>query len=287
MRLTVILAVLVIILIFLQVFIFRIPQAPFLSLIEGNTQSGPIVCLLEIFAVLFQLQTAVSISRLIRSMREGRQIHHNAPWKKYWHFGAAIWIVSLSLLAIILVAFTMQMSLGMRRPQELPLQNENPLFLRLSDIEQNPELERLPSRVLDQNGVDFSNNAKPSWSLLSPIQWEVKERGIIASQQWEDGSSIYTPSMTFRYFKLTIPTLGDGLIRDLSKEILSWNEIHNESYPMNQQVVPGIDQFFTRESTDYMEVFAQNGNVVIYLRVHGELAIDEVAQGAIAYLKKG
>jgi hypothetical protein len=286
----------------LQIFQLLISQTPTLSLIEGNNLFAPAICVLYLFIVGNQLQSLTSVKRLIQALREGRAIDHRANYKKHRRFGAGVALTGLAFVVAVVVICVAQIGF-LNSAETLPLENDNLLLLRLADIELDPELERAPPQPGDIErfgyDYDFLNYVQVGWSPYSPVQYTLKESGVIESRSWEEGSSgfadetvrPYHPAINeFRYFKLTFPSMGAALLRDLAKQHTELDEFEEEIYPIVELSKPGLDYFATREigaeAAKIREVFVQKGNAVICLDYFGNQTMDELAEIVAAYLAK-
>jgi uncharacterized integral membrane protein len=267
----------------LQIFTFLLQDAPILWLVEGGNSNMPIVCLLYLLIVGYIFQAAISIHRLMRLLREGKPIDHQARWKRHWRFGAAVDSASAALMLVMVASSGLHIAAMTKWVETLPLEGGNTVILRLADVEQNSALERKPSQVAFRNGVDYGNKVQRGWSIYALEQYEANENGIVEGLQWPDGSGAYSPSMEYRFFRLAFPFMANKLMLDLAKDIESWNEIHDEEFPLAERSMQGFERVLTRESGNFKEVFAHEGCIVVYGKYCGELIMDEVENTVMSF----
>jgi hypothetical protein len=279
-----IVTVLTLLVIFMLIFGFvALQRTPILILIEGQDSSLPIIALLELFVAVYSLQSALSVHRLMRSMREGRPINHQAPWKRYRGFGKVIILLS-GFLLMVMVLFSITGIISVQT-KSLPTDNDNPMLLRLADIEQEPSLERLTS-MTDRDGVDIGNCVRHGRSPFATAYYQVEESGIVEGRKWANASSTYKPSMQYRIFRLTFPQMADALISDLKKSIGN----NDELFPMTERTehtVHGMERLLTRKSGSFCEVFVHRGDIVAYVRYAGEVDMDALVDAVIRLLNGG
>ena len=58
-------------------------RTPTLSAIEGNMINSGTVMILYLYCILTPLQAALSMRKLIRTMRDGKPLNHHAPWRPH------------------------------------------------------------------------------------------------------------------------------------------------------------------------------------------------------------
>ena len=255
---------------------------PTLELIEGRLLGFLLLILMYFFSIFESSRAALSIRKLIRSMREGRAIDHRAPWRAYKGFRSVIsTLFTLALVASLFMIAVIQVK--QPKAQSLPLISNEPMLLRLADIEQEPKLAR---RVSMYNGEDVANRIWRDRTPLAPVLIRLDESGIISDRYWAASGGAYKPSLKWRIFELAIPQTADGLMADLAREIESRNERRGNSYPMEEIAMPGIDRMLTRESGDILEVFARRGNIVAYAQYNGMRDMDTVAEAVAEKLRQ-
>ena len=251
-------------------------KTPTLTFVEGKNFGILIMSLMSIYMIIERLKAVVSIRKLIRTMKDGKSINHHAKWKNQQRFSIIVLAIAPIFLILCMLPFIQRV---LQRTEPLPLIDNNQLILRLTAIEQEPSLERHIG-IIDRWSNDPSNQTSYNWSLFAPLQLTVEEQGIIVEKLWPDLSGTYQPNLHYRLFKLNYPFMADRLITDLSKQITSWNELHNEWFPLVEESeraqALGINRLLTRESNFFREVFAYKDNIVIYVKYYGLRDMDAV-----------
>jgi hypothetical protein len=208
-----------------------------------------------------------SVKAFRKSLLEGKRRIHTLPWKRrrlvtLWGYGF------LTLLCVLIIVFPLMQIIRIA-PKTLPMESDGLPIVRLSDIEQNPALER-ESDGKENVWYDVCNNYQYRYSMLAPLQYESEERGTIANAISKDGSGTYSPSITTAMYQLTIPFMANKVIEDLMEWHLWRNdnknvEIKNKSF----------DKLFIYMDDSYgYQIFASKGRGVIYVRYFGNADID-------------
>ncbi|MEL7655220.1 MAG: DUF2812 domain-containing protein, partial [Bacillota bacterium] len=121
--------------------------------------------------------------------------------------------------------------------------------------------------------IDWSNQYSSSWSPFALIQYEADEHGLVADMMWKDGSGPYAPSIHTQYYELRFPGMANGLLQDLMKRYL-----YEENQKLQLQRIENdvFDQLYVMEDAEEKQIFAINGNKVLYIRYYGYAASDKI-----------
>jgi hypothetical protein len=257
--------------------IWFLDGTPLLRLVEGDILHqifGSLICLH--FAYL-SIRGMLAISSLRKSLIEGKVINHHAPWKKSLHRNKLLFSLLLAI-AIINCVFAF-IQLVKMDTFTLPTEDANLPFVRLADIEQNPNLERGESYIID--GVDWANSYTTNWSLFAPVQYETGEVGVIEGIKWADGSGTYSPMISSEVYLLTFKSFATPLIKDLIK----WHTIGNETEPFLKLQHPELDQLITHEQDGRKLFFASEGKVVMFVQYFGSAEMETIIKNVAEKMK--
>ncbi|MEH7224494.1 DUF2812 domain-containing protein [Bacillus sp. JJ1566] len=242
---------------------------PTYILVEGLVISQTILSIIIGYQAYLSLQAAISIRALRKDLIEGKSIDHHAPWKKRHRINSIIgflFMLVAGLTAIMPITQLVKMD-----TKTLPETSIDLPIVRLADIEQNPSLVRGESEYMKDN-VDWSNRYTSNWSPFAPVQYESDENGVVPGEMWKDGSGEYSPSITTKYYQLSLPSMADNLISDLIKRYNYDNSL--EDFVETKH--PSFDHLIIHEEKDYKEVFASKGKDVIFVRYFGNADVNSV-----------
>ncbi|WP_079526985.1 DUF2812 domain-containing protein [Solibacillus isronensis] len=244
---------------------------PVLRLVEGYVVQQSILTLVYIHYVFYAIRTILAIKELKESLKEGKAINHHAPWKKSLRKNSAISVV---LIGIILLSGLLPFyQLKKMDSYTLPTNDENLPFVRLADIEQNPQLTRDKSY---RDEVDWANRYTTNWSIFAPVQFETDENGIIKDEMWLDKSGTYSPSVSTEIYNLTFQAFAKPLLSDL----MEWHTYGDERESFIERKHPGFDHLITREDEDWKQLVASKDKVVMYIRYYGYAEMDVIVENA-------
>ena len=244
---------------------------PFLRLVEGYVVQQSILTLVYIHYVFYAIRAILAIKELKKSLNEGKAINHHAPWKKSLRKNSAISVV---LIGIILLSGLLPFyQLKKMDSYTLPTNDENLPFVRLADIEQNPQLTRDESY---RDEVDWANRYTTNWSIFAPVQFETDENGIIKDEMWLDKSGTYSPSVSTEIYNLTFQAFAKPLLSDL----MEWHTYGDEREIFIERKHPGFDHLITREDEDWKQLVASKDKVVMYIRYYGYAELDVIVENA-------
>ncbi|WP_102262610.1 DUF2812 domain-containing protein [Mesobacillus jeotgali] len=247
---------------------------PTFVMVEGIMVHQTLLAIYISYIAYASLQAAFSVRDLRKRLAEGIPIDHHAPWKKRHRFHTAIsflFTVMIGLSAIIPFVHLMKMD-----TKTLPEKDLNLPIVRLADVESDPKLER-PEPTYVEDGVDWSNRYSYAWSLLSPVQYEADEHGLVRDKTWEDGSGEYSPAIHTQYYQLRFPRMAEHLVMDLIKRY---------SFETSQDVYverkhPELDLLIVHEEKEMKEVFASWGNEVMYVHYFGYADVNSVIENVV------
>lgn len=155
----------------------------------------------------------------------------------------------------------------------LPKNDENLPFVRLADIEQNPQLIR-DEYYTDE--IDWANRYSTNWSIFAPVQFETDESGIIKDEMWLDKSGTYSPSVSTEIYNLTFQAFAKPLLSDL----MEWHTYGDERESFIERKHPGFDNLITREDEEWKQLVASKDKVVMYIRYYGYAELDVLVENA-------
>lgn len=251
--------------------IFFLSNTPIENLVAGQSFQQLILVLVEIYVLFTTIQAWFSIRSLRRSLLEGMPIDHHADWRKnrWKNYAVSFTLIFLSLITILLPVMSMVKS----ETAALPTAKTSLPIVRLAEIEDNSALERDKGHRAD--GVDGSNQYSIGWSPLAPIQYEAEEHGLVAGEQWNDGSGQYSPSIHTQYYKLRFPGMADGLLQDLMKRYL-----YEENQKLQLQRIESnvFDHLYVMEDEEEKQIFASRSNKVFYIRYYGYATADRILE---------
>ncbi len=240
---------------------------PYLFFIDGDFISPVIFILIYISHLFYTIRNYKYVKGVKNSLINGTPINHKEDWRK----GNLIkkvfdtFLLSVSILCIILPINQM-----IKRDEfTLPEAKVDLPIIRLDDIEENSDLNR-KSKFYDEN-IDWYNRVRYNWGVLAPVQYEVVEHGIVDNEMWDDNSGIYSPSVHTDFYKLTLDSMAEGLIKDL---------IHRNIYIPETSVIKAenenFDQLYYAVEDTSKYVFASWDDDVIYVRYHGNRDIHHI-----------
>ena len=270
LRWTAIIVSVFVILFFAMMFsILFFSSTPFENLVAGQSFQQLILVLVETYVLLTTIQAWFSIRSLRKSLLGGKPIDHHADWRKNRrkNYVISFMLIFLSLITILLPV----MSIIKTETAALPMEKTNLPIARLAEIEDSSALERNPGYSKD--GIDHSNQYDSNWSVFAPIQYEAEEQGLVADEQWKDGSGPYSPSIHTQYYELCFSGMADGLLKDLIVR-----NIYEENQKLQLQSIEsnGFDHLYVMEDAEEKQIFASDGNKVFYIRYYGYATTDKI-----------
>ena len=135
-------------------------------------------------------------------------------------------------------------------------------LLSLPALEGNDALE--PVVIALQDGTDYNNYIRFSWSLLAPEQYEVYQR-----MSEPDGS--HACGLDLRWYRLSFPCLTAPLLDELVCRYTQHNYVPEE-YRVTQLELPGFDRAVLAVDNDFpgQRLFLARDGRVVYLDYDGE-----------------
>lgn len=163
---------------------------------------------------------------------------------------------------------------GMKKSWEMPLSEVSaPLpLLPLDMVEKSPSFAYRSGLF---QGKDHDNFVRCGWSVLSPVQYQIGQRGIVLGEEWPDHSGEYSPSMQIRYYRLVFSALSDPLIDDLTYRYVERYYSPDDNFDRMELSAAGLDraELFTAAGKQILLVHA--GNQVMMLQYYGEKDLAE------------
>lgn len=258
--------------------IWFLDGTPVFVIVEGAAIQQTILTLFIAYTAYHSLRAAISIRTLRKKLAEGKPIDHRAPWKKHHriHTSAAfLFTVVVGGSAIIPFIQLVKMD-----TKTLPETSGDLPIIRLSDVERNPELVRSGTTYMSDN-VDWGNRLTYYWSPLAPVQYETDESGLVPGKQWGDKSGQYSPAIHTKFYKLTLSSMADELVSDLIKRY----KYENSQDEYRKKTHPDLDLLIVHVEKDKKEVFASQGNSVMYVRYHGYADLGSVIDNVVEKIR--
>jgi len=258
-------SVLLIVGIICSIYLFQ--DEPFLYIADGFIVQQMLLIIVEMYVLYTVFRNYFAIQKMKNSLLEGTPINHTENWKK----GRLLsFIVNAAIITVSILTIIIPVKQALKSNEyTLSETKDNLPIIRLSDIEENPSLQREVS--YNEEGVDRLNRVLYEWSLLAPIQYSIDECGIVNGEMWYDNSGEYSPSIHIQFYKLTFDSMADGLIKDLIHR-----EIYDPRFKSKKISSTEFDQLHIAVDDVTKYIFACWDNNVIFVRYHGNKDIDHL-----------
>lgn len=238
-----------------------------LGLLNNFAMRAVIIFIIGSRGLYDSTRSLLAIRSLRKDLLAGKPIDHNAPWREKHRrsktISRTLFIISLLVLIFPLI------SIIKSETKTLPLTSGNLPIVRLTEIEQNPEL------IIDISDVDdkinYANYYEYTWNLLAPIIYESQQRGIVPNEVWEEDGSPYDPFVTTNTYKLAIPDMSQGVFNGLIKK----SKV-NSNGEFLQVENPNFDNLVIYNEKRFTEVFAYKGAGVIRVRYIGKSNVEDI-----------
>ncbi|MBO1910388.1 DUF2812 domain-containing protein, partial [Microvirga sp. 3-52] len=257
---TILVVVLSLLLIGMQFYLWFFLAGPTYSLVEGGGITYMTTSLLLSGLVYKMIRGIFYVRKLRNHLKEGRPINHHASWRSSRRVNISLIIAVIPIIAVGVLVPWIQLILD--RTENLPQKSSDLPFVRLADIEQNDSLVR--EEYFVEENRDILNQYHYHWSPFAPLQYETHESGIISSEVWQDSSGEYSPYMYTQVYKLTFPSMGENLIKDLMNRY----DYRYLGGALNRQESDDFDTLFIRETDEETEVFAAKGKGLININYY-------------------
>ena len=256
---------------FMCVLFLSIGETPYLNLFKAINMILFLFPFLYVYQTIYFFNGSLSVRKREKAVYEQKMQYSPAPWRKKY----IATLIKLGISIALLIAFTVYticlFTLFGRRP--LPDDSSSLPIVRLSDIEQDPALERVTG-YSDDGSWDYENNIYYEWSLFAPLQYETREHGTIASIPAKSGSGGYSPSMETTVYKLTFPFIKEKVLSEMiAKQSLSYKG--SDSVKIENQ---NFDKLILREINGYREIWAAKGKGIIFVRYIGNAETDTIIE---------
>ena len=233
---------------------------PVLSLIESPLAGNLLPVVMELLSLSLTVRAFAGFFRFKRRLRQGAALRRKGSWRRGARITAVTLLCSLVLLALSFASLWAYAALrweGGIAGQERPF----PL-LSLPALEGNDALE--PVVIALQDGTDYNNYIRFSWSLLAPEQYEVYQR-----MSEPDGS--HACGLDLRWYRLSFPCLTAPLLDELVCRYTQHNYFPEE-YRVTQLELPGFDRAVLAVDNDVpgQRLFLARDGRVVYLDYDGE-----------------
>ena len=261
-----------------------IRNRPILSLVEMRSILLPFQAIILFTAIFSSIRNAIATRKVFLFLREGCAIDHEADWHRHLLRKKRI-EKTFSYLSILPVAISIALLIYINNgglegeAVTLPIENSNPMVIRLADIENDPMLER--KLGLEASDVDWLNYINTKRTPFAPVMLSMRETGIVPGREWLDGGmprnedAAYQPYIEYDLYKLRFVQMAPGLLRDL---INLSNRFPSRSTPVEDFDHQGFERLFIRIETDSpgVEIFATRSEYIVRILYYGEENLDTV-----------
>ena len=247
--------------------IYLLEDEPYIYIAKGYIVQQILLVIVEIYALYTVFRSYKTLRNLKSLLLNGTPINHKEKWKKGRLLNAFVntAILAVSIFTIIIPI----MNIANRDEYTLEVEKNILPIIRLSDIEENPNMQR--DENYNDEGIDRNNSVIYEWSPLAPNQFSVYERGIVNGEMWNDKSGEYSPSIHTEFYQLTFKNMADGLINDLMHRNLYDPRIEAEKV---ENAI--FDQLYYAVDNESKYLFAGWDNNVIYINYHGNKDMDKL-----------
>jgi hypothetical protein len=240
---------------------------PVLFMVRGQIVQQLLLIGVELYAFASGIRNYLSIRNLKKSLMQGSPIDHHEDYRKARFYGGTMGLLFnlMAVCSLIIPFVSMEKSIEYTLPEEtvsLPI-------VRLSQIETSDELVRDTHYI--SRGIDFRNRVESDWSPLAPVQYEIAEHGVVAGEMWGDKSGEYSPSIRTQFYRLTYDGLSEPLVKDLINRYIWEDEIEILEIPY-----PGMDKVLLAEDDIRKQIFACQGDKVMYVSYYGNADIAKI-----------
>lgn len=143
----------------------------------------------------------------------------------------------------------------------LPLETKSLPCISLKNIESPDAVKRLP--YYSDQDIDFSNSVSYAWDLLVPIQYEIREKGIVISQ--EPKQEDLEATMVTRFYKLKTRVLVKSFTKNIAEKYS--REPFEKFTQVKQQKIDGI---YILEYGNTKEVIGYHEKSIMYMQYDGD-----------------
>jgi hypothetical protein len=249
---------------------------PYVDLVEGGLVKYSLILILVLYNGYNYLQAALSIRHLRIRLLEGEAINHAAAWETQHQ--VKIFITCIFAIFAVLGATLPIIQRAMTKQQTLPITSNDLPIVRLADIEQNPNLERMTDI---QKNIDRNNFYRYRWSILAPVQYISSETATIKDKVGKNGND-YLSSIHTSVYKLKFSFMNDALITDLMK-----NEgITVENKKVSEIKHPNFDKLIIYDSSPLKELYAYKDSAVVCIRYNGDVDINVLIEATAVALER-
>jgi hypothetical protein len=236
-------------------------------MVRGQIVQQLLLIGVELYAFASGIRNYLSIRNLKKSLMQGSPIDHHEDYRKARFYGGTMGLLFnlMAVCSLIIPFVSMEKSIEYTLPEEtvsLPI-------VRLSQIETSDELVRDTHYI--SRGIDFRNRVESDWSPLAPVQYEIAEHGVVAGEMWGDKSGEYSPSIRTQFYRLTYDGLSEPLVKDLINRYIWEDEIEILEIPY-----PGMDKVLLAEDDIRKQIFACQGDKVMYVSYYGNADIAKI-----------
>lgn len=259
----------ILILVLLWYILFK-DSTPFLAILDHFTMQTIMILVIGSRGFYQTISSYLAIRSLRKDLLDGKPIDHNAPWENRNRKSKVISRI-LTIMSILVFIFPI-ISIIKGETKTLPVTTPDLPFVRLIEIEQNPDIIREVSNLDEE--IDFANFYNYDWNILAPIQYETHERGVVTNKIWEDDGTTYNPSIITNTYKLTFNNMSKGVFEGLIKEAKSYSNSSDFSEIEN----PIFDKLIIHKNARFIEVFAYKDSIVMKVRYFGYGDVENIIQ---------
>lgn len=144
--------------------VWLLDDTPMLRLIEGTSLYLFILVFFYLLQIYFFVRGILAIRALRNNLNEGKSINHHVPWEKSLRRNKAFFTIFMAIVMINTTLVIIQLT--KIDTFSLPVGDSNLPFVRLAEIEQNPNLEPMEVVLIDEVLPTYYYHT--NWSIFAP-----------------------------------------------------------------------------------------------------------------------
>lgn len=223
----------------------------------GNVTQKVMVLLLAFFTIKQVISNRKKINLLLNRLKTGSEISQRSSYEPNYTPYIFNGLIILFSVLTICTSFLM-ITTGWEK--NLAEYNSSTPTIQLANIEKAQNFE------IENDGYK-SNHISYDWTELAPAIYEIRERGLVAGQMWEDQSGRYSPSLSTEFYQLRFGFLREALLEDLIDNAL---ELYRFEPILYQELLhTNFDKAVFIQVKETQMFFGRLGKNVIYIRYHG------------------
>ncbi|GAB6109875.1 DUF2812 domain-containing protein [Fusibacter bizertensis] len=221
------------------------------------------ICLFILYSVSQIFTNKRKMNDLTKQLQSGVSLRH----KQHYHINYAPYVFNglIILFSLITIGSTFY-KIDAEWDQNLSEYTGQVPSIRLSRIESNEKFE-IEHSISERSGKDYGGFISYDWTDFGSKRYEMAEAGVIKDKMWNDGSSVYSPSITTEFYEINFKFLSKGLMNDLIDDAL---ELYRYRPYVYQEILEtDFDQAVIVKSDETQMFFGRSGRKVVYVRYYG------------------